>query len=94
MKRRAMIGGAAYPSPSTIAVSDGWNPPIQSIPVIEHMNFPAIAIAPYIPKQIIHSIFLRKINQKTQVQTERKKKKNREILNNKGDLFYPVYINY
>lgn len=50
MKRRAMIGGAAYPRPSRIASKDGLKPPMLSIPVIEHMNLPAKAIAPYIPK--------------------------------------------
>lgn len=44
-----MMAGVAYPSPSTIASNDGWNPPMQSMPVIEHMNFPAKAMAPYIP---------------------------------------------
>ena len=49
MNRRTMIGGAAYPSPSSMASKDGWKPPIESIPVTEHMNLPARAIAPYIP---------------------------------------------
>lgn len=44
-----MIGGAAYPSPPNMASNDGWKPPIESIPEIEHMNLPARAIAPYIP---------------------------------------------
>ena len=45
-----MIGGAAYPRPSRMASIDGVKPPILSIPVIEHMNRPAKAIAPYMPK--------------------------------------------
>lgn len=46
INRRAIMGGTAYPSPSTMASNDGLNPPVQSIPDIEHMNFPAKAIAP------------------------------------------------
>lgn len=49
MKRRAIIGGAAYPSPCTIASKDTWKPPMLSIPVTEHINLPNTAIAPYIP---------------------------------------------
>lgn len=45
-----MIGGAAYPNPSTIASNVGVNPPVLSIPVMEHINLPAKAIAPYIPE--------------------------------------------
>lgn len=45
-----MIGGLAYPSPATIASSDGSKPPMLSIPVIEQTNLPAKAIAPYIPE--------------------------------------------
>lgn len=44
-----MIGGAAYPSPCTIASKDTWKPPMLSIPVTEHINLPTTAIAPYIP---------------------------------------------
>lgn len=50
IKRRAIIGGAAYPNPSTMASNDRSNPPLQSIPEMEHINRPAKAIAPYIPK--------------------------------------------
>lgn len=46
-----MIGGAAYPRPSRMASNEGLKPPMLSIPVIEHMNLPAKAIAPYIPKK-------------------------------------------
>lgn len=45
-----MIGGAAYPNPLTMASNDRSNPPLQSIPEMEHINLPAKAIAPYIPK--------------------------------------------
>lgn len=50
------MGGTAYPSPSTMASNDGLNPPVQSIPDIEHMNFPAKAIAPQMPE------FVNKLN--------------------------------
>lgn len=50
INRRAIIGGAAYPSPSKMASIDRWKPPIESIPVIEHIKLPATAMAPYIPK--------------------------------------------
>lgn len=40
------MGGDAYPSPCTMASSDGSKPPVQSVPVKEHMNFPAKPIAP------------------------------------------------
>lgn len=50
MKRRAIIGGAAYPNPSTMAFNVRSNPPLQSIPEMEHINRPAKAIAPYIPE--------------------------------------------
>lgn len=44
-----MIGGAAYPSPFSMASNEEWKPPIESMPVIEHINLPARAIATYIP---------------------------------------------
>lgn len=43
------MGGDAYPSPSTMASNDGSKPPVQSVPVMEQMNLPAKAIAPYMP---------------------------------------------
>lgn len=50
-----MIGGAAYPNPSTMASNVGVNPPVLSIPVMEHINLPAKAIAPYIPELQINN---------------------------------------
>jgi len=46
INKRAIIGGAAYPSPSKMASSDRLKPPRESIPVIEQIKLPATAMAP------------------------------------------------
>lgn len=51
------MGGDAYPSPCTMASSDKSKPPVQSVPVTEHKNFPAKPIAAYIPDSKIKGKF-------------------------------------
>ena len=51
INKRAIIEGAVYPRPSKMASNEGWKPPKESIPIIEQIDLPAKAIAPYIPEQ-------------------------------------------